>query len=206
MTTFDAIFQSTILTDENSVDPSIQALKQKAIEFQESESLIADLEKNLDEVKARHNEMKLVEIPKLMAQIGTDNFPFPSLGKRITVDDFVAGSLPKVDPKRLVETTALRDAAIRELERLEAANILKTVITIRFAKSQHNEALSLAQELREKGHAIEIESGVHPQTFLAWAREAMEQGKDLALKTLGLYAGKTTKLVEYKEPKRKTRK
>ena len=111
-------------------------------------------------------------------------------GVTIKVEDFVSGSLPKESGKR--------DAAIKWLEANDGGDIIKNEISLSFEKSQHNEALALASDIRAQGYEVDVTSGVHPQTLMAWARERLKGGEALEPETLGLFVGRKA---SYKVPK-----
>jgi hypothetical protein len=92
-----------------------------------------------------------------------------------------------------------RDSALAWLEEHEASDIIKTFMTLKFQKSEHNEALSLAAELHERGYDAVTESSVHPSTLIAHVKERLEKGEEVPLDTLGLFAGRRVKIKEQKQ-------
>lgn len=167
-------------------DPSIERLVNLAEVMLNHEELVKDLEVNLNEAKSLLNKIKTIEMPDLMAEVGISEFKHSVSGAKIRIEDFVAGSLPKEPEKK--------QAAIEELTRANAVDLIKTVVTLTFDKKQHNEALSIVAELRERGYEPEVSNGVHPQTLMAFGRECLRNGINISLELLGLYAGKTTKV------------
>lgn len=162
-----------------------EALKRLAEETVSTERLVKDLEANLDEVKKRLNKLKSVDLPDKMAECGFSSLELDD-GTIIKVEEFLSGSLPKEPEKR--------DAAICWLEDHDAAALIKTELKIDFQKSQHNEAMSLANELHERGFDANATMGVHPQTLLAHVRERLRKGEEVPLEVLGIYAGRVAKV------------
>lgn len=168
-----------------SSDSAMQRLVAAAKEVIETEKLIAQLEENLSELKVRHNKTKTITLPDMMAECGLSEFRTDT-GFRIAVEDFVTGSLPKEDAKR-------RDA-IAWLESNGAENLIKTELNLAFGKSEHNEAVSLMEDLREKGYTVTSKMGVHPMTLISHIKERLKNGDSVPLETLGLFAGRVAKI------------
>lgn len=153
---------------------------------------LVTLERELSELDAlvkakgrRANELKTQILPDKMAEVGLSEFKTPN-GDRLKVEDFVSGSLPK-DPVK-------RKAAIQALEDMGAEGIIRNELLLAFEKSQHNEAMALADDLRQKGFNAEITSGVHPQTYLAFVRERLRNGEEVNAEVLGIFVGRKTKV------------
>ena len=141
------------------------------------------MEEDLGAVKKQLNHLNTVVIPDMMTELGMEECV--QRGWKIKVGEFVSGSLPR-DPE-------LKAKAVRWLEDHEAGDLLKTGLFVNFNRSQHNEAMSLAETIREQGFAPKVESTVHPQTLLAFARERLKNGEDLDTEVLGLYTGRVAK-------------
>lgn len=168
-----------------SSDSAMQRLVAAAKEIIETEQLIAQLEENLSELKSRHNKAKTIDLPDMMAECGLSEFRTDT-GFRIAIEDFVSGSLPKEDSKRR--------EAIAWLESNGAENLIKTELSMAFGKSEHNEALSLMEDLRQKGYTVSSKMGVHPMTLISHIKERLKNGDSVPLETLGLFAGRVAKI------------
>ena len=182
----DLFDEMETVTDESAM----KRLMTMAREVIETETLVNDLEENLSDLKKKLNRMKTVELPDMMAECGMSEFKTDT-GFNIKVEDFVSGSLPKDDDRRM--------AAIHWLESNGGESLIKSELTMAFEKSQHNEALSLMAQLQEQGYHVNSKMGVHPQTLLAHIRERMKNGDEVPLETLGLFAGRVAKI---KPPKK----
>ena len=176
--------------DGKNESPALLRFRSMAQEAIDSEKLVQDLEENLADVKRRLNNLKTVELPDLMAECGMSEFKSET-GFKITIDDFVSGTLPKDEVRR--------EAAINWLESNGASTLIKTELSMAFEKTQHNEALSIKAELEQKGYAVNAKMGVHPQTLIAHVKERLRQGDEIPLDVLGLYAGRVAKI---KAPKK----
>jgi hypothetical protein len=173
------------LGETASDEPSMERLVSMAKEVIETERLVEDLEDNLADLKKRLNKMKTVDLPDMMAECGLSEFKTDT-GFRITVDDFVSGSLPKDEQRR--------DQAIRWLESNGAESLIKTEVNLQFGKSEHNQALALVADLADKGYNVGSKMGIHPQTLIAHIKERLKSGDEVPLELLGLYAGRIAKI------------
>lgn len=165
---------------------ALQGLLEQAEELVELEVQIKDIEQLLKKLSGRANELKTKTIPDKMAEIGLSEFSTPA-GNKLKVEDFVSGSLPKEPEKR--------SAAIKAVESLGGEGIIRNELLLSFDKSQHNEAMALADDLRNKGFDCEVKSGIHPQTYLAFIREALAKGDPVDPEVLGIFQGRKTKVV-----------
>jgi len=154
---------------------------EETIAFEEA---VAQMEEDLKVAKRALNSLKTSRIPDLMTELQMDEIKFR--GWQVKVADFISGSLPK-DPEA-------RQRAMEWLEANEGGPLIKTDVALAFTKSQHNEAIDLARRLEEQGFAPSIQSGVHPQTLQAFARERIRNGDQIDTDLLGLYTGKVAKL------------
>jgi hypothetical protein len=153
------------------------------------ETLVAQMEEDLRMTKAALYKAANYTVPDLMGELQLEQLSFK--GFNVKVSEFVTGSLPK-DPEK-------RAAGIKWLEAHDGAGLIKTEISLAFAKSQHNEALSIVGKLQEEGYAPLVESGVHASTLKAYARQRIRDGDDIDPETLGLFVGKVAVLKELKK-------
>jgi hypothetical protein len=180
---------SDVFNSETAAPAAASSLEKVVTLAEEAKALedhIASINELLKAAQGRFNEIRLTELPTLMAEIGIKDFATApdEEGKytEIKVGDFVGGSLPKEPDKRA--------AAIAYLEQDEdRASLVKTQLAMEFGKGEHNMALSLAEELREKGFTVNLESGVHAGTLQAFAREALRNGDEIDCEKLGLFHG-----------------
>ena len=167
-----------------------RALSMIAAEIIERQNEIAGVEENLSLLKARLRELEYHEMPNAMAALnassGINDFKFNN-GVRVAIKDDVQGSIPKEQPQR--------QEAIDYLLELGGESLYKTTVSVAFGRRQHNEALSLAGELRDKGYEVEVDTTVHHTSLAAWAREMIAKGNDdLDWLRLGLVRFRKAKL------------
>lgn len=169
--------------------PNLQSLQRKIQEAIDLQAAADQMEEDLKAVKRNLHVIRTSVLPDMMAEIGVEKLVWN--GWSVKIDDFVSGSLPSEPEKR--------EKAIQWLEDHGAGGLIKTQLRLDFAKSQHNEALGLAEALRENGLAPQISSSVHPQTLQAYARERIRNGDDIDAELLGLFTGRVAKFTEGKK-------
>lgn len=162
---------------------ALARLNEKLGEAIELKGACDQMEEDLKAAKQQLNALNTQVIPDMMAELGMDEVT--QRGWQIKVGEFVSGTLPKDEEAKL--------KAIHWLEQNDAGDLLRTNLVVNFNRSQHNEALSLAGQIAEQGFAPKVESTVHPQTLLAFARERLKSGEPLDTETLGLYTGRVAK-------------
>ena len=167
---------------------SLDRLNQHLADAIALKEAVDQLEDDLSAAKKQLNHLNTSVIPDMMAEIGMDECT--QRGWKIKVAEFVSGSLPKDAEKRA--------RAIQWLEANEGGDMIKSTLSVTFNKSQHNEALSLAGQIEQEGFAPSIESGVHPQTLAAFARERMKNGEEVDTEILGLFTGRVAKFTRTK--------
>lgn len=161
---------------------SVKALVEKALE---RSRYIARLEDALQREKKALNVILSSALPDLMASAGTKEF-ITDEGFKVSIKDFLSGSLPKDDDKRT--------AALEWLRGNGAEDLIKNELHAHFDRGQDNIAGDVAGKLNEAGIRYEQTVGVHPSTLKAYARERMEHGEDVPLELLGLYAGRIAEI------------
>lgn len=176
--------------EEGASAPSdrLDVLNEKLATAFELESVIEQAEADLAALKQSLNGLKTVEIPDLMTELQMDEVTRD--GWKVKLSDFVSGSLPKEEEKKA--------AAIKWLEENEGGELLKTSVSIAFAKSQHEDAVKIHNRLISDGYGAMIESGVHSASLQAFARERIKNGDALDIDVLGLYTGTVAKIMKVK--------
>lgn len=176
---------------EGAVAPSdaLSLLKDCLAEMLDMERVVEQMEEDLKAAKHHLQVIKTSRVPDLMNQVGVSSLTME--GKVVELTDFVSGSLPK-DPEK-------RQRAMEWLENEGAAGLLKTEVSIEFGRNQHNEALSVADDLRNKGYSPLVSSNIAPQTLAKFARDRLKAGESIDFELLGLYTGKVAKVKESKK-------
>lgn len=162
---------------------ALARLNEKLAEAIQLKGMVDQMEEDLSAAKKQLNNLNTQVIPDMMASLGMEECT--QRGWKVKVDEFVSGSLPKDEQ--------LRQRAINWLQSHDAGDLLKTQLSVAFSRSQHNEALAIANDIEQKGFIPKVEATVHPQTLLAFARERLKNGEALDTEVLGLYTGRVAK-------------
>lgn len=182
--------------------PEVKKVVALTREVVEIDKTIEELEELLTSAKARRHAIRSSELPDAMAAMGSSDWTNSSGMVRVQVEDFVSGSLPKLAEPGSEEYDASvkkRDAAIRWLEKNGGSSIIKTEVNLLFGREEHKNAVALVKELKKKKLYPILQSGVHPQTLMAFAREKAKNGEEVAYETLGLFAGRMAKITLNKD-------
>lgn len=148
------------------------------------EEIVANLDADLKAAKNLLQRLKTATVPDKMAELGVDALKFK--GRMISIEPFVSGSIPS-DPVR-------RAAAVSWLVENGGSDLIKTAVEVEFGRSEHNEALSTAETLREAGLSPKVAESVHSQTLCAFARERIRNGDPIDPEVLGLFTGRVAKI------------
>ena len=149
------------------------------------EETISGLEEALKAHKSELHILRTKTLPDALSEVGMSDFTTEA-GVKIKIDDFVSGGLPREGEKR--------DIAIRELEKIGGADLMRDDLSVTFDKSQHNEALSLRASLEEQGLAVKFGSNIHASTLHAFIREKLRAGEAVDYEKIGLYVGRIAKI------------
>lgn len=180
-----------------SSSPEVGKVIALADEAKLLEAHIEQLDGELKSANARYNEIKTKLIPDAMSAMGSSEWTAEDKSIKIKVEDFIAGSLPKSTD----EDPEARQRALGLVEAYGGQDIIKTEVNLAFSKSEHNEAMNAVGVLRDMGLDPVVESGIHPQTYLAFIRERLKNGEEVDIAGLGLFQGRKAKITIKKEKK-----
>lgn len=167
-------------------DDRMEILKAALRDMLRQQRMISTMEEDLKAAKKALDELASKRVPDLMAQIQVDSLTLEG-GYKVELKDFVSGSLPKDDAKR--------KAAIAWLEEHNGGDLITTDVIVSFGRKQHNSAGAFIVDVQNRlGVQPDVKEGVHPQTLAKFAREKIQNGEEIDLQTLGLYAGRVAKL------------
>lgn len=153
---------------------------------------VTEAEEYLSSRKELLRQIEEIELPDAMSEAKMSEFKLDD-GSKISIRDFMMGSLPK-EPEA-------RQKALDWVEAHEGSEIIKTEVSMKFGKNQHNIALDLAEQLRERGYEVNTDHGVHPQTLYAWCRELVSDGKDVDFELLGVIPGRKAYVTAPRKPR-----
>lgn len=164
--------------------PNLAEIKTAASKLVGLQALLDGLEEQGKAIRAELHTLKHDTLPSMMASAGLASIKLDD-GATIKVDDFCSGSLPK-DPEK-------RAQAIDWLVHNDGEGIIKANVTLSFSKAEFNNAKAVAERLKEDGYEPELVESVHPQTYAAFGRELIREGKTVP-DFLGLFVGRVAKV------------
>lgn len=156
---------------------SIESLVNRALELTQEIETVEEYRKKLAAELHVITSTKLVDA---MASAGTTEFKTPQV--KVTVKDFISGSLPK--------DGEARKEALLWIEGAGAADIIKNHMEVDFDKKQDNLVARVEELLNEIGVEFMRQRDVHHSTLKSFAQERMKNGEEMPLEKLGLFAGR----------------
>jgi hypothetical protein len=126
--------------------------------------------------KEQYVRLAQVDLPEAMriagiAQMSTDD------GFKVEVKDEIYASISE---KNKVEAHAW-------LVEHDFGDIIKTDVTVKFGRGEHEKVELLLEELQTEGYQnFNLKEAVHPQTLKAFLREQLAAGKDVPLELFGV--------------------
>jgi len=155
----------------------LRALVQHALELQ---AQIEEHEKQIKRLRKQWNELVYSTLPDEMSMAGVP--AFETEGYKVSINNFVHGSLPP-DPEKRAE-------ALRWLEEHDSAAIIKGNVTAMFGLGQTNVMRHFTEELNNLGVEYTHKRDVHHGTLAKHVKEMRDRGVAVPFELLGLYAGR----------------
>ena len=149
----------------------------------ELERKVEDLEKELKEAKT---ELRLVSetlLPEAMLEAGFLELGLAD-GSFITTTESINAH---ISAERAVEAMAW-------LMNNDHGELIKTQVTTKFGRNEHNEAGQLNSDLRARGLQPEVKEGVHPSTLKKFIRTEIQAGRHVPGDLFGTFIGTRTKI------------
>jgi hypothetical protein len=168
MTDFD--FDDFKPDEEPEFEANLDTLRQDGTEAMEIAAIVKGLEQEILELNARFRHLTEKRMVYAMSELGIKKFSLDDGTEIKLKEDNVVGSFPK-DPERRAE-------AKEEIERLDASDLIKTELKTSFGKGAHNQALSVAQELRDQGFDVSVDETIHHSTYASWGRDLFRKHND----------------------------
>jgi hypothetical protein len=153
------------------------AITNLAREVRNIDNTIEDLQTQMKELGRRKIDIETKQLPELLHQAGVKEITTLE-GLKVSVK-FVVGSIPAES----------KESAYEWLDDNGHADIIKRNLALQFQKGDTSQAEQAAAALREMGFSPTIKLDIHPQTFMAFAREQIQNGKILPLAQWGVYFG-----------------
>ena len=160
-------FETLELPKDETLTAKALALAEEALAIQQQ---LDDYEEDVKSLKGRLRQILDNELPDIMRQDARDHLVLPD-GNKFELQRFVQASCPKDD--------AQRKAFFAWLKSIDALDLVKTDISIPFAKSQNNMALDLAGRLRDEGFPVNVKEDVHHSTLSSFIAKRLDEQQEI---------------------------
>lgn len=162
MTDFDIFDIDGADGSNEEFEVSLDILKEDGEQVLELMAVKEDLENQLKEIEGSLNFLIHRKIPYMMDEMGMPDFTIGDT--KFTLKEKVSGSINRAPDFNFAKQYVI-DAG--------AGDLIKTNVTTIFGKGAHNEAMALAQSLRDKGLDVKAEETIHAASYAAWGRELL---------------------------------
>lgn len=141
------------------------------------DSEISDLQEKIKGLARQKAEIESKKLPDLLHQAGVKEITTLE-GLKVSTK-FIVGAIPAESKERAYEW----------LDQNGHSGIIKRELKLQFDRGASEKAEAAAQQMREMGFDPVLKMDVHPQTFMAFAREQIQSGKMLPLDQWGVFYG-----------------
>jgi hypothetical protein len=138
---------------------------------------IEQLQDQIKELAQRRTDIETKKLPNLMQQAGVKELTTLE-GLKVSTK-FVVGTIP----------TDMKDTAYDYLDSHGHSDIIKRNLALQFSKGDTAQAEKAREARAEMGFDPTIKLDIHPQTWMAFAREQLQSGKMLPLEQWGVWYG-----------------
>jgi hypothetical protein len=136
--------------------------------------------KSLEEQERRVSEH---EVPDLMRKAGVSGIKLPD-GSSVEVKVNYAAKIP----------VSKKDEAYQWLRDNNFDHIIKNDVVVSFGRYKDNEAVSLLEDLKGKGHNVVAKTKIEPQTLKSFVKEEINKGNSVPMELFGVYVHNETKI------------
>src|SRR5208337_2734732 len=129
---------------------------------------VARAELQLKELKEKLEQVKYVDLPELMEEVGCAEFKLPN-GFKVSIKTDLRGYIREEDKGNVYEW----------LRKNNHGSIIKAHVTANFGMGEVSQSDQIYQYLLSKGINASKKEDIHPMTFNKFIRECMEEGLSL---------------------------
>ena len=147
----------------------------------ETQKEVANMEEQIKKLKETERNLSEQSIPNLMHQAGVSEIKLDD-GTAISIKTYYAASISKAN----------EDEAFNWLRDNGFGDLIKNNVILQFGKAQDEDANSLVDDLKSKGHNVSQKMKVEPQTLKKFLREEIEAGKNVPADLFGVFVGNRT--------------
>lgn len=152
-----------------------------------------DAERLLESLNTALNQVLTKDLPDAMQEAGIRKTTLEAQGNypavEIELKPFYQANIPVSWPEEK------RKAAFNWLQENGHGDLIKTEVSVPFAREDRDGALELSETLHSAGHNVSVKENVHAQTLTAFLREQVEQhGITPPLDIIGGVVGRIAKI------------
>lgn len=193
----DAIEEAGRMYDQSQI-PQTEVMRELAVmaaELVKNDDLIRKTEHLLEQLKAKRHQLVTKSLPDLFDRCMTDKIGLPEESCDVVVEARYHAAIKADWPDEQ------RDAGFDELERVEAGDLVRCVLSVTFGKSELEFAREVAEYLRAwnkfENRPVTIRREVPWNTLTAFVKTEMEAGNKhrLDLEKLGARAGREARII-----------
>jgi hypothetical protein len=148
-----------------------------AREHRQIEGEIMELQNKIKELGKRKTEIETRKLPQLLQQAGVREITTLE-GLKVSTK-FVVGAIPAESKEKAYEW----------LDEHGHSDIIKRTLALQFQKGDTQQAEAAKEALVKLGFDPSTKLDIHPQTFMAFAREQITNGRMLPLDQWGVFFG-----------------
>ena len=127
-----------------------------------------------------HNQLKDELAAAKEAMLRTEREDLPTLMLEIGITEITLDSGEKVkiaEDCSTAITEATRDRALTWLLDNNFGGLIKTKVSLEFARGEREEAQKVVDSLKEQYEGIQLDENVHPSTLRAFVKERLREGQ-----------------------------
>jgi len=155
-------------------------------------TLEAEIQDDEDTLKTKKDRLRIIDqelLPEAMKSVGLSEFRLDDENKtRLILGRFYSGSLPKM------EEPIMRNQAFRWLIDNGHGGLIKTDITMAFARGEEAAVKKVTVLLKKTKLPFIVKDDVHHTTLRAFIREQYEAGKTVPTGLFNIYIGDIVKI------------
>ncbi len=153
---------------------TVDKMSQLARSLIKADEAVVAQDKELKAAKEHARVLREETIPGVMHELGIEQIKLDS-GQKITIKQDVYASI----------SYANKAQAYAWLEENGFGGLIKTEVSVNFAKGDLDKAQALGRELYEKGIKADLKQEVHAQTLKVFLRDELEKGTPVPLDLFG---------------------
>jgi hypothetical protein len=159
-----------------SESSDLQRLIKMAETMVAQKAVVEQLTEQLKAESATLLRFEREDLPNLMTEVGLRDLTLLD-GSVITIKEDCSASI----------TDRTRGPALNWLASNGFGGLIKTQVSVAFARGSHDEAVAVRDQLSEQYDGVELKEEVHPSTLKSFVKEQLAAGKPLPMDLFNVY-------------------